>query len=266
MAALHVRRRESADGRWVVLLHGAGMDGTMFDAQVDALPPATAVLCPDLPGHGRSTAAGPFRHGAALEELEALLAPLAGEDVTLVGQSLGGNLVQPLIVRDPTLARRAVLVDCTDNHGPLRRVDVLALRSSGPALRAMPWSWTVAVSAHACGTEPATRAYVRGRLEAIGREAFAQVMDFWREALTPDPTYRFPVPVLAIVGERDRLGNIATAVRRLAERDPHVRLEVVAGAAHNANQDRPARVSALIEEHLGRGCARHRRAPGISAG
>lgn len=253
MAALHVRRRESADGRWVVLLHGAGMDGAMFDAQVEALPPGVGVLCPDLPGHGRSAAAGPFRYGAALVEIEALLAPLAGEDITLVGQSLGGNLVQSLIARDPALARRAVLVDCTDNHGPLRRGDVLALRSTGPVLRVLPWSWTVAASARACGTEPATRAYVQERLEAIGRDDFAQVMGFWREALTPDPAYRFPLPVLAVLGKRDRSGNIAAALRRLAERNPLVRLEVVAGAAHNANQDRPARVSALIEEHRGRG-------------
>lgn len=253
MAALHVRRRESADGRWVVLLHGAGMDGAMFDAQIEALPPGVGVLCPDLPGHGRSAVAGPFRYGAALAEIEALLAPLAGADVTLVGQSLGGNLAQTLIARDPALARRAVLVDCTDNHGPLRRGDVLALRSTGPVLRSLPWGWTLAASARACGAEPATRAYVRQRLEAIGREAFAQVMDFWREALTPDPAYRLPVPVLAVLGERDRSGNIAAALRRLAERDPQVRLEVVAGAAHNANQDRPAQVSALIEEHLEKG-------------
>lgn len=90
-AVMRVRRRESEDGRWVVLLHGAGMDGTMFDAQISALPTTTGILCPDLRGHGRSPLKGSFRYTDLLADLEAMLAPLAGADVTLIGQSLGGN-------------------------------------------------------------------------------------------------------------------------------------------------------------------------------
>ncbi len=77
-----------------------------------------------------------------------------------------------------------------------------------------------------------------------------EAIGFWREALRPDAAWRPPVPILAVLGAEDGTGNIAPAARALADRDPAVRLEVLAGASHNANMERPDAFNALVREFL----------------
>lgn len=247
---IHYRRRDSTSGRWVVFLHGAGMDGHMFDAQVDALPDEVGVLCWDARGHGRSTLEGRFSYSAMLADLDALLTLTDGGEVILVGQSMGGNLAQSYLESAGADVVGVVLVDCTDNHGPLSRIDRFLLGSVPAVLLLYPWSLTVRQSAAACGTLPSTVDYVAQRLKATGRRRFSEVIGFWREALRPDAAWRSPVPVLAVLGAEDSTGNIAPAMRALADRDPAVRLEVLADASHNANMDRPDAFNALVREFL----------------
>ncbi len=243
--------RASTSGRWVVLLHGAGMDGHMFDAQLPALPDDVGIVCWDARGHGASTLDGPFRYTDMLDDLVALVELLDPVDLTLVGQSMGGNLAQSYVAAHPDGVSRLVLIDCSDNHGPLAWLQRLALRSTPLVMRAYPCRALVDQSARACGTRPATIAYAADRLRRTGRERFIEVMRFWTDALTPDPPYRLPVPTLAIVGAEDRSGNIAAAMAALAARDPQVRLETVPSAAHNANMDQPDLVNELLADFLG---------------
>ncbi|MFT4108934.1 alpha/beta fold hydrolase [Propionicimonas sp.] len=246
-----VRRREPRGGRWIVFLHGAGMDGRMFDAQVAGVPDDWGICVWDARGHGASALAGRFRYPDLVDDLAALLATLDGAGVVLVGQSMGGNLAQTLLASQPGAAQRLVLIDCTDNHGPLGRVDRILLALAVPILAGYPWRLAVRQSALACGALPPTRAYAAEALASTGRRRFREVMRFAREALTPDPDYRLPVPTLLILGEHDRSGNIAEALHRWPQRDPQARLVVVAGAAHNANQDAPGPVNDAIGEFLG---------------
>lgn len=238
---VHYRRRESTSGRWVVFLHGAGMDGRMFDAQVEALPREVGIACWDARGHGRSRLDGPFRYGDLLDDLHALVDGLDARDLTLVGHSMGGNLAQSYVDARPGAAARLVLVDCTANHGPLSRLDRLALRSTRLVLTMYPWDVAVRQSARACGVEPATVAYAERCLSEMGKDRFIEVMDFWREALDPRPGHRMPVPTLALVGDHDRSGNVRAALTRLATDDPRVTLAVIDDAGHNAPWTAPSR-------------------------
>lgn len=248
---LHLRRRESADGRWAVLCHGAGMDGHMFDAQLAALPDELGLCVWDARGHARSMLDGPFRYQDAVEDLHALCTSLAADDLTLIGQSMGGNLAQSVVALDPAIADRMVLIDCTDNHAPRRRSERTLLASVGPMLRVLPWRWTVQQSAAQCGTEQATRDYAAACLQRMGRTRLAAVMGAMRDALAPDPAYRLPLPTLLVVGAEDRSGDIASSMPALAAKNPGVaQLDVIADAAHNANMDRPSAVNQLIRTFL----------------
>lgn len=248
---VHVRRREAARGHWVVLCHGAGMDGHMFDAVLPGLPEDVGICAWDARGHGRSALEGPFLYADLAADLDALVDSLGASDLTLVGFSMGGNLVQSYAARHPTSARRLILLDCTDNHGPLSRAERAQLASTGPILRALPWRWTVRASAAACGTEAGTREYAARCMESMGRRRFAEVMAALGEALVPDPAYRLPVPTLLIMGTEDRSGNIASAMRALAARNPATaRLVMIEGAAHISTMDRPDAVGRAIAEVL----------------
>lgn len=248
---LSYRYRPSTSGEWVVFLHGAGMDGRMFDAQMPAVPTGVGVICWDARGHGRSALRGPFRYGDMLADLGALVAGVNAERLHLVGQSMGGSLAQTFVDDNPGAVDTLVLVDCTTNHGPLSRVDRLALHSTTTILRLYPWGLLVRRSARACGTAPATVEYAEQCLRRIGRRRFVEVMGFWSEALRPDPSYRLPVPTLAMLGDQDRSGDIRAASTRLDRLDPRVRLVMIPDAAHCSAMDQPALANRAIGAFLG---------------
>ena len=60
---LHLRRA-AGDGRPLLLLHGLGASGAVWQALARRLSPTWAPIAPDLPGHGESDPAGPGGPGA----------------------------------------------------------------------------------------------------------------------------------------------------------------------------------------------------------
>lgn len=252
-ARIRVRRRASTSGRWIVLCHGAGMDGHMFDPQLDAIPADCGICVWDARGHGASRLPGPFHYTDMTEDLEALVATLGSQDLTLVGQAMGGQLVQTFAARHPGGADRLVLIDTADNHGPDGRRERIALAPTGPLVRARPWRWTARRWASRYGAAPATRAYATARLERIGQRRMVEVTRSVAAALTPDPGYRLEVPVLLLVGAKDRLGAIRREMAAMARKNPDLaELVVLPGAAHNSNQDRPGETNAAIRRFLER--------------
>lgn len=249
-AKILVRRREAANGRWLVFLHGAGADGQMFDAQIPAMPRDYGLCVWDARGHGRSSLQGRFRYADLVDDLAALIESLGAKDLTLIGQSMGGNLAQTFVARYPHVAQRMILIDCANNHGRLTWLEKVGLASTKPLFAAYPWQAAVRQSAAACGLKPETIAYTERALTATGKKRFIEVMDDLRAALTPDPEYRLPLPTLLLLGERDRTGNISKAMRHLGANDPAARLAVLTGASHVSNMDQPEVTNRLINEFL----------------
>ena len=100
----------------VVLLHGATLDHHAWDAQVDDLAGRYRVVTPDLRGHGESPLAGPFRFDDAVDDIAALLDEVDdGAPVVLGGLSLGGNIAQEIVYRDPGRVDALVVADSTCN-------------------------------------------------------------------------------------------------------------------------------------------------------
>lgn len=240
---LAYRFRPSETGRWWVFLHGAGMDGHMFDSQFSAVPAGDGIASWDARGHGRSALDGPFRFVDMASDLEALIEALRPDDLVLVGQSLGGHLVQYHTERHPAAASAQVLIDCADNHFPMTRSDRWALSSFDTVTGLLPWELNLRWSASACGAERSTQEYAYDRLRALGRERLIEVMGFWRDVFVPDETFRFALPTLGVLGAQDRTGKVRSIMTTWPGRDPAFRLAIIPGAAHNANQDRPEAVN-----------------------
>lgn len=258
-ARLLVRRRPSRSGRWWVMLHGAAMTGEMFADQWLALPADDGILCWDARGHGRSSLTGRFRFSDAVDDARALLETIEGE-VVLVGQSMGGNLAQVLVdegLRQTPSSQAAVdhagprivglvVIDCVDNAAALSAGDRAGLRLTGPILAALPWRFTVTHSAASCGHDPAVQEYSARSMRQVGKRRFVQIMNFWRDALHPDPDRRLAVPTLAVLGADDRTGTVKASMTGWPERDPAVELAVIEGARHNSNMDQPAAVNEAL--------------------
>ena len=237
-------------GRAIVLVHGAGVDRGMYAPQVEALGAARhRVIAVDLRGHGDSTLDDGIRVTASdlLDDLVALLEHLDLPNPLLVGHSLGGNLAQEFVRRHPQLVSGLVAIDCTWNAGPLSPFERLALRFAAPSLALIPAGRLPRLMASASAVTPTA---VEALETAFARMPKARFLDVWRATtalVAPDPGYRTPVPLTLIRGERDRTGNIATAMPAWA-RAEGITEHVIPNAGHVPSLDAPEAVSAVLLE------------------
>jgi 3-oxoadipate enol-lactonase len=235
----------------LVLGNSLGTTGELWRAQRDAFERHFRVLCYEHRGHGGSPApAGPYTMDDLGHDLLALLDRLGLSRVSYCGVSLGGMVGMWLAAHAPERVRRLALC-CTSAHfdspGPWRE-RAARVRRDGPgsvAAQVVP-RWF-------------TPAYVTDRPEVVHRfeemlsgcaaegyagccEAIA-AMDL-RPAL---PGVRAPTVVIA--GAEDPATPPSHA-RTIAGDIAGARLRVLPGAAHLANVERAAEVSAILLDHL----------------
>jgi len=99
----------------LILIHGATLNGHMWDPVRRHLDPRFKVLAPDLPGHG-SRRGERFTMEAAVATVADLVRSLGGAPVILAGDSLGGytSLASAAAVPQAQL-RGLILSGCTAN-------------------------------------------------------------------------------------------------------------------------------------------------------
>src|SRR5581483_2736846 len=75
----------------IVFLHGGGVSGRMWQPQLERLADNYYCLAPDLPEHGKSIDAGPFRIDETARQVARLIDErVPGKRAHLVGLSAGG--------------------------------------------------------------------------------------------------------------------------------------------------------------------------------
>lgn len=238
-------------GDAVVMTHGAGADHHMFDRQFEVLVESgVRVVVWDLRGHGLSTSNSvPFTADTALGDLSALLAECRLSRPVLVGHSLGGNLSQALVRREPERFRGLAVLDATWNTGPLTWAEKHLLKLAAPMLSLIPRNALPRLMARASAVTTDARTDAIRAFSQMSKEDFIAV---WRATTTlvvPDPAYRTPVPLCLVRGALDRTGNIATAMPRWAAAEG-VTEKVVAGAGHLVTQDAPDEVAAILRSFV----------------
>ena len=101
----------SGSGPPVVLLHGVGLNQSIWAKQVTALEFDFQVITYDLLGHGRSAAA--FTNGVIadwVDQLNGVVRGLALEKFVLVGFSFGGLIAQSYAAQQSHMIDRLVLM------------------------------------------------------------------------------------------------------------------------------------------------------------
>jgi pimeloyl-ACP methyl ester carboxylesterase len=241
-----------ATGPTVVLLHGATLDHRAWAPQADALTAeGYQVVVPDLRGHGGST--GPFDFEAAVQDVLALLVQVPAPKVVLVGLSLGANIAQEVLYREPDRVHALVVADATCNTVPRAPwatwMTVAALNTQAM----LAGDDFPRYAAEATALDPAVRAYaLEANAHRSNPETVAILTALLNGALRSEPAYRLPVPTLLVHGDRDSLGDIATGTRAWAQREPLAEYAVVHGAGHASNLDNPEEFTTLLRAFLDR--------------
>lgn len=258
-ASLYVERHGDLTAPPMILIHGWGMDSTIWFYAKRRLARQFHLIIWDLPGLGRSTA----KSGEAVDlssfaaDLKAIVGLADGRPVVLVGHSIGGMTIQTLARDDPAFFNRAVagvVLLNTTHTNPLETMIlsglVKALRRPvlEPVMRLAIWlqplAWLAAWqsylsgSAHMANRLGFGRYVTRSQLEHTtllatrnppGILARGNLAMFRWDATQALPGIR--PPVLVIAGDKDIVTKLQ-ASETISSAIPDARLQVVEGVNH----------------------------------
>jgi 3-oxoadipate enol-lactonase/4-carboxymuconolactone decarboxylase len=241
-----------ADGPVVVLAHSLGSDLRMWEPQVEPLVAAGfRVVRYDHRGHGSSPAPpGPYTLAELGEDLVALLDRLELPRVSLAGLSLGGMTGMWLARHHPARLDRLVLCCTSAELGPREMWAERTRTARESGLDSLADAGVGRWLTHAGrAANPALSAWLREMFTSQAPEGYASCCTAIETMSLVDSLPAVLAPTLVIAGAEDQ-ATPPDHARRIAAGIPGARLEIVEGAAHLGNVERPAEFTALIVNHL----------------
>lgn len=250
---IHVE--SSGQGPDMVLLHGWGLHGGIWQGIAPLLAPHYRLHIIDLPGHGRSAA---LANEYTLENVARAVMQAAPEHATWIGWSLGGRVALSAAAQGAPITR---LVLIGTNPCFTRRNDwphampAEELEQFAAALHD-DWQGTLQrfLAVQARGSERA-----RDELRALRQELFthgqprpealAGGLEILRSADLRPLLPSIARPTLVLHGARDTLAPLAAAEYTAAHL-PHGHLHVIEGAGHAPFLSHPDAFLAALEGFL----------------
>ncbi|HEV2912000.1 MAG TPA: alpha/beta fold hydrolase [Pyrinomonadaceae bacterium] len=244
-------------GPAVVLLHGYPFNRSMWREQMEALQGNFRVLAPDLRGLGETEASAaeePATMDEMARDVAALMDELKINRAVIGGLSMGGYVALAFARRFPLRVRALVLADTrpqADTDDARRAREEQARKVLKEGMSAISDGFLKKVLAPATLRErPEIVARVRRMIEGTKSEGAAAALRGMAARI--DQTGFLPsilAPTLIFVGSEDQLTPPADAeIMRREIRGS--RLEIIAGAAHVSNIERPSEFNRSLMEFL----------------
>jgi len=238
----------------VLFLHGFPHDRSLWSPQLGALAAPARTVCMDLRGFGESAAGAGAGVDGYADDAAALLDGLGIDRAVITGLSMGGYATFAFWRRHRDRVRALVLCDTratadTDASRIARReMQALAEERGSMAVANQMIAGMVGKTTREKNPELVdalhrmmSLAPVRGVVDAL--DALMTRPDSTETLATID------VPTLIIVGEEDVLTPVKDA-RAMHLAIAGSRLEVIAGAGHVSNAERPATFNHVLSEFL----------------
>jgi (E)-2-((N-methylformamido)methylene)succinate hydrolase len=233
----------------VVLIHGVGLDATMWSPVVELLAPQFEMHTFDLIGHGTRRGELPSMDrfvGQTLAKVDGQMA--------IVGFSLGALIAQEVALRAPDRVTRLAAVSGVFRRTPAERAAVLArvesVRNGGytDSVHAAIDRW---FSAEFAARSPRTLAKVRAVLEANRVDSYSAAYEVFA---TADESLASRVgditcPALAVTGADDP-GSSPAMTRALALAVPDGRACVIDNARHLLPLEQPTMLATVLAQFL----------------
>lgn len=256
MPSFTLAHEEAGAGLPVVLLHGFPHDRSLWVPQLGALVDRCRCIAPDLRGFGMSLVEPPWTMDQYADDVVALLDRLQIERAVVGGLSMGGYVAFAIWRRHPHRVRALLLADTRagaddDEARAKRRRQIEFVQSRGAdalAAQLLPGM----LGERTRNRHPDIVEVVH---DMLARAPVAGIVGALEAMIArPDSTPTLPtisVPTLVLVGDEDQLTPVAEA-RRLHQGIAGSRLEVIAGAGHLSNLERPAAFNHVVSEFLAR--------------
>jgi len=263
--------------RDLVLIHGWGMNGAVWEALASALPASLRLHPIELPGHGERTLRPPCNGGSGtLEAWADACLESAPRRAVWLGWSLGGLVALAAALRTQTEGTQA---EGTQAEGTPERIQGLILMTATPRFVQAP-DWPAAMRPQTLtqfhdglladpagtlsrflalqvrGSDQAREALRRLRHDLATRpppdpSALALGLDLLREQDLRPALSRLRVPSIWLFGSHDTLvpAAVASEIPRLLP-GARARIHTIAGAAHAPFLSHPTEIGETIGAFL----------------
>src|SRR5277367_5857635 len=250
---IHYRDQGQRDGPALVFINSLGTDFRIWNEVAAILAPDFRIVTYDKRGHGLSES-GPDENDIAdyARDLAALLDAVAVGRATIVGLSIGGLIAQELYRQNPERVAALVLCDTAAKIGTDEVWDQRIAEVERGGIEALADAvlqrWFTAHFRAARSTELAG---MRAMLTRTPRQGYLAACGALKRADLRSYAGQIETPTLCLVGDQDGSTPVAL-VRETAVLIPRSRFEIVEGAGHLPNVERPEIVAKLLVEHAGR--------------
>ena len=243
---MHISRFGPKEGPPVLLLHGGGVAGWMWNSLRSSLASKHNVVVPDLPGHGQS-ADEPYRsHTETVVALSRMLSHGCPTPAAVIGFSLGAQLAIELASKHPALVDRAMIVSAHAKMMPFTGLTLGALGAAAPLARNRRFA---RIQARELFVPPELMEdYLHTSANITKATLLAAVGDNMRFEL-PASWSEFRGQTLVMVGRRERalMRDSATAIHTAL---PGSEIEIVDGCGHGIPLQRPVWFNGRVAEWL----------------
>ena len=261
---LQVLDQGNPSGSPIVLIHCYTCSMNWWDDLAPLLVHGHRVIRVDLLGHGGSDKPGA---GYSIDEqasaVAEALAKLGVLNATVVGHSLGGSVATDLAQQSPRLASRVVIIDQAPEDG--FEDESFGQRISYWPIIGQAMTRFIQVAPKSVVRDQYGKAFAPGYdiasgfqdpeqpvddLRAMTYTSYTQTRDAERDFVNQAPLDQrlaaAHVPVLVIFGAEDQIYDAPQAVARYRANVPGVQTQLIPGAGHSPNVEKPNLVAPLI--------------------
>ena len=239
----------------ILLLHGVGLDLTMWDAQVETLEASWQVVRYDFWGHGRT----PPKTGIKgiqdyVEQLQELLEHLGIEKLHLIGLSMGGLIAQGFA---KAATERLLSLTLMNTVYRRREEELEGVRSRLKLTKTH-------------GLEPITQAALKRWFDDDFKSQHPEIIEYLTTRLTTNDLTSYIAaysvfieadneigevlknvycPTLVMTGEKD-VGSTPEIAQRMVDDLPNSRIEIIPRLHHLAPLENPEVVNKILIDFL----------------
>ena len=246
----------------IILLHGGAQNAHTWDTVALAL--GRSLVAIDLPGHGHSDhrVDGPFAPRLNAADVAVAIRALAPDARAVVGMSLGGLTTIALATHAPDIVRRVVLVDVTPGVDRDKAAPIAQFIAGPDSFESFEEILERTIQFNPTRSESSLR---RGVLHnAIERDDGRWVWRYQRPRMLEESAMEIPaefatlwddvgkisVPLMLVRGGAPGTVVDDNDVTELLQRLPDAQVELVEGAGHSIQGDRPLELVRLLNDFI----------------
>ncbi len=228
------------------------MDHGMFQSQMENFSSNYQVISWDVPLHGLSRPYDRFSLQNAANEVVRILDVENIAKVHLVGQSMGGYIIQIVALDYPERVLTLTAVDSSPiQPSYYSAMDNWLLSITPFLLKFYPYNSLINVIAKQIALTKPAQDYALETLKGLTKAEIVNIMRYVYQGLKGyERDFRLPFPIQIVYGESDNTGRVQSYCNRWAELEKR-ELKIIPNAAHNSNMDNPDEFNRILDEFLG---------------